>query len=152
VVSSLIYVLWAVYGYSLAFGGGAIVHRQSGQAVPEGRHARLAGRTFSKGVVIPELIVHRLPGHVCRHHLRADRGCVRRARQVLGHAAVLVIWFTFSYLPIAHMVWYWGPDAITGQGKPAAMPAGCGQGRAGLRRRHRGAHQRRVWPVWWVPT
>jgi Amt family ammonium transporter len=24
------------------------------------------------------------------------------------------LWFTFSYLPIAHMVWYWdGPDAIT---------------------------------------
>jgi ammonium transporter, Amt family len=32
-------------------------------------------------------------------------------------SAVLVfsaIWFTFSYLPMAHMVWYWaGPDAIT---------------------------------------
>src|SRR5262249_10483281 len=25
-----------------------------------------------------------------------------------------VLWFTFSYLPIAHMVWYWdGPDAYT---------------------------------------
>jgi Amt family ammonium transporter len=27
----------------------------------------------------------------------------------------MVIWFTFSYLPIAHMVWWWaGPDAYTG--------------------------------------
>jgi Amt family ammonium transporter len=26
----------------------------------------------------------------------------------------IVLWFTFSYLPIAHMVWYWpGPDAYT---------------------------------------
>jgi Amt family ammonium transporter len=26
----------------------------------------------------------------------------------------MVIWFTFSYLPIAHMVWFWaGPDAYT---------------------------------------
>ena len=26
----------------------------------------------------------------------------------------MVLWFTFSYLPIAHMVWYWaGPDAYT---------------------------------------
>src|SRR4029077_2454561 len=26
----------------------------------------------------------------------------------------LVIWFTFSYLPVAHMVWFWaGPDAYT---------------------------------------
>lgn len=28
--------------------------------------------------------------------------------------AFMVLWFTFSYLPMAHMVWYWdGPDAIT---------------------------------------
>jgi Amt family ammonium transporter len=27
----------------------------------------------------------------------------------------LVLWFTFSYIPVAHMVWYWqGPDAYTG--------------------------------------
>src|SRR6476660_5899459 len=26
----------------------------------------------------------------------------------------LVIWFTFAYLPMAHMVWWWaGPDAYT---------------------------------------
>jgi Amt family ammonium transporter len=26
----------------------------------------------------------------------------------------IVLWFTFAYLPMAHMVWYWdGPDAIT---------------------------------------
>jgi Amt family ammonium transporter len=26
----------------------------------------------------------------------------------------MVLWFTFSYLPIAHMVWFWaGPDAYT---------------------------------------
>jgi Amt family ammonium transporter len=28
--------------------------------------------------------------------------------------AFIVLWFTFAYLPIAHMVWYWaGPDAYT---------------------------------------
>jgi Amt family ammonium transporter len=28
--------------------------------------------------------------------------------------AFMVLWFTFSYLPIAHMVWFWpGPDAFT---------------------------------------
>ncbi len=26
----------------------------------------------------------------------------------------LVIWFTFAYIPVAHMVWFWaGPDAYT---------------------------------------
>jgi Amt family ammonium transporter len=29
----------------------------------------------------------------------------------------VVLWFTFSYLPIAHMVWFWpGPDAFTDTG------------------------------------
>jgi Amt family ammonium transporter len=41
-----------------------------------------------------------------------------------------VLWFTFSYLPIAHMVWYWdGPDAITDavarEGHGQSRPAGC---------------------------
>jgi Amt family ammonium transporter len=38
-----------------------------------------------------------------------------------------VLWFTFSYLPIAHMVWYWaGPDAYTDAkaGEAAAATAG----------------------------
>jgi Amt family ammonium transporter len=40
---------------------------------------------------------------------------VKMAQNVLIGAAafLLAIWFTFSYLPIAHMVWFWdGPDAI----------------------------------------
>ena len=40
----------------------------------------------------------------------------------------LVIWFTFSYCPIAHMVWFWaGPDAYTsaaGSRRPPTPPAG----------------------------
>ncbi|MGT2434345.1 hypothetical protein ACU4HD_47105 [Cupriavidus basilensis] len=32
----------------------------------------------------------------------------------------VVLWFTFSYLPIAHMVWFWpGPDGVhRRQGRP----------------------------------
>ena len=36
----------------------------------------------------------------------------------------MVIWFTFSYLPIAHMVWFWpGPDAFTDPAKADAVSA-----------------------------
>jgi Amt family ammonium transporter len=39
----------------------------------------------------------------------------------------MVIWFTFSYLPIAHMVWFWmGPDAYTGKEVVDAMNAKAG--------------------------
>jgi ammonia channel protein AmtB len=37
VVSSLIYVLWVVYGYSAGFWWRRCVHRHAGQAVPQGR-------------------------------------------------------------------------------------------------------------------
>jgi Amt family ammonium transporter len=39
----------------------------------------------------------------------------------------LVIWFTFSYCPVAHMVWYWaGPDAYTAADKVDAANATAG--------------------------
>jgi hypothetical protein len=41
----------------------------------------------------------------------------------------MVLWFTFSYLPMAHMVWYWaGPDAYTSAeaaDKATQRPASC---------------------------
>jgi Amt family ammonium transporter len=37
------------------------------------------------------------------------------------------LWFTFSYLPVAHMVWYWdGPDAITDAKSLEAVTAAAG--------------------------
>ena len=39
----------------------------------------------------------------------------------------MVIWFTFAYLPMAHMVWYWdGPDAIKDDATLAAVGAAAG--------------------------
>jgi Amt family ammonium transporter len=38
-----------------------------------------------------------------------------------------VLWFTFSYLPVAHMVWYWaGPDAYTAANVVDAVNAKAG--------------------------
>jgi Amt family ammonium transporter len=42
-----------------------------------------------------------------------------------------VLWFTFAYLPIAHMVWYWdGPDAITDAKSLETVTAAAGLVRA----------------------
>ncbi|MGZ8224573.1 MAG: ammonium transporter, partial [Methylobacter sp.] len=39
----------------------------------------------------------------------------------------IVLWFTFSYLPIAHMVWFWpGPDSITDAATLASSSAKAG--------------------------
>ncbi len=118
VVTSMIYVLWVIYGYTLAFSGG------SGITSPfiggfdklflKGLTPDSVAATFSKGVVIPELI------YVCFQATFAAITCaliVGSFAERAKFSAVLLfcaLWFTFSYLPVAHMVWYWdGPDGIT---------------------------------------
>jgi len=54
----------------------------------------------------PEIVLSP-SGDVRGHHLRADRRRVRRAHQVLAVLMFMTLWFTFSYAPMAHMVWYW---------------------------------------------
>jgi Amt family ammonium transporter len=72
------------------------------------------GATFSKGVVIPEMLF------ACFQASFAGITCAlivgSFAERIKFSAVVLfmVLWFTFSYVPIAHMVWFWpGPDAFT---------------------------------------
>jgi ammonium transporter, Amt family len=121
VTFSLISVLWFVYGYSLAFTeGNAFVGGfdrlfLNGVFNPaKGEFAMAA--TFSKGVVIPEIVFV-----VFQATFAAITCCliVGAFAERMKFSAVLffmVLWFTFSYAPIAHMVWYWmGPDAYTGK-------------------------------------
>ncbi|TWO71008.1 ammonium transporter [Caenimonas sedimenti] len=114
VVSSMIYVLWIIYGYSVAFTGGSAFMGGFGKLFLSGVTPESIAATFSKGVVIPEL------SFVAFQATFAAITCaliVGAFAERIKFSAVLLfcaIWFTFSYLPIAHMVWYWdGPDAIT---------------------------------------
>ncbi|WP_298930917.1 ammonium transporter [uncultured Ramlibacter sp.] len=114
VVSALIYVLWIIYGYSVAFTAGNPFMGSFDKIFLKGITPDSVAATFSKGVVIPEL------SFVAFQATFAAITCaliVGAFAERIKFSAVLlfaVIWFTFSYLPIAHMVWYWdGPDAIT---------------------------------------
>lgn len=114
VVSCLVFVLWAIYGYSVAFTGGSAFMGGFSKLFLAGITPDSVAATFSKGVVIPEL------SFVAFQATFAAITCaliVGSFAERIKFSAVLffvVLWFTFSYLPIAHMVWYWdGPDAIT---------------------------------------
>ena len=123
VTFSLIIVLWCVYGYSLAFTegnkfvGGLSRAFLSGVFVPNatGGDFPTVG-TFSKGVVLPEIVFV-----VFQATFAAITCClvVGAFAERIKFSAVLLfmtLWFTFSYAPIAHMVWFWaGPDAYTGK-------------------------------------
>lgn len=114
VVTSLIYVLWVIYGYTLAFGGDGAFYGTFDKLFLKGVTPDSLGATFSKGVYIPELT---FVGFQATFAAITCALIVGAFAERIKFSAVLlfcVLWFTFAYLPMAHMVWYWaGPDAIT---------------------------------------
>ncbi|MEW6445780.1 MAG: ammonium transporter [Pseudomonadota bacterium] len=110
-VAGLIAILWVVYGYSLAFTGGGSLNSFIGglsKAFLSGVDASAMVETFSAGVVIPELtfVIFQLTFAAITAALIVG-GLAERVK----FSALLVfapLWFTFSYLPMAHMVWFWG--------------------------------------------
>ena len=129
---SLITVLWCVYGYSLAFTeGNAFIGGLSrlflaGTFDPATGAYSMAA-TFSKNTPLYELV---FVGFQCTFAAITCCLIVGAYAERMKFSAVLlfmVIWFTFSYLPMAHMVWYWdGPDAIKDEKTLEAVAAGAG--------------------------
>jgi ammonium transporter, Amt family len=113
-VFSMIAVLWAIYGYSLAFTEGNAFFGGFSKMFLKGITPDSLAATFSKGVYIPEYIYVAFQLTFATITPALIIGAF--AERVKFSAVLLftALWFTFSYLPIAHMVWYWaGPDAYT---------------------------------------
>ena len=121
-IFAVIIVLWCVYGYSLAFTeGNAFIGSLSG---PGGRAflnnifdpatgTFATAATFSKGVVIPEFVYVAFQATFAAITCGLIIGAFAERAKFAAVLLFVVLWFTFSYLPIAHMVWFWpGPDGI----------------------------------------
>ncbi len=114
VVTALIYVLWVIYGYSLAFTGGNPFIGSLDKLFLKGITPDSVAATFSKGVVIPELIFVAFQATFAAITCGLIVGSFAERAKFSAVLLFCALWFTFSYLPVAHMVWYWdGPDAIT---------------------------------------
>jgi ammonium transporter, Amt family len=127
VVSSLIYVLWSIYGYSVAFTGGTPFFGSFDKLFLKGITPDSIAATFSKGVVIPEFTFAAFQATFAAITCTLIVGSF--AERIKFSAVLLfsVLWFTFSYLPVAHMVWYWdGPDAITDAATLETVTAAAG--------------------------
>jgi Amt family ammonium transporter len=126
-VFSLITVLWVIYGYSLAFGGDGAFYGTFEKLFLAGVTPEKTAATFSKGVVIPELIFIAFQATFAAITCALIVGAF--AERVKFSAVLLfsAIWFTFCYIPTAHMVWYWaGPDAITDEKSLKAVTDAAG--------------------------
>ncbi|AKJ31732.1 ammonium transporter [Caldimonas brevitalea] len=106
VVFALIVVLWAVYGYTLAFGGGGSFIGTFDKLFLAGITKDSLADTFTAGVKIPEYVFVAFQSTFAAITCGLIVGAF--AERVRFSAVLLfsVLWFTFSYLPIAHMVWF----------------------------------------------
>jgi len=105
VVFSLVSVLWSVYGYSVAFGGEGKVIGDFGKTFLSGINSASLVDTFSDGVKLPEYVFVAFQATFAAITCALIVGAF--AERIKFSAVIIfsVIWFTFCYLPIAHMVW-----------------------------------------------
>ena len=120
VTFSLIVVLWFIYGYSITFTEGNAFIGGFDRLFMKGTWDNVAGTfangaTFSKGVYIPELVFAAFQASFAGITCALIVGSFAERMKFSAVLMFSVLWFTFSYAPIAHMVWFWmGPDAYTG--------------------------------------
>jgi ammonium transporter, Amt family len=134
VTFSLVVVLWLIYGYSFAFTEGNAFFGGAGRVFGKGLFDAATGvfpnaATFSKGVVIPEIVFMAFQATFAGITCALIVGAFAERMKFSAVLIFTVIWFTFSYIPVAHMVWFWsGPDAYTGldAAKSAAESAKAG--------------------------
>ena len=126
-VFSLIVVLWCIYGYSLAFTQGGSFIGGFDRLFLKGLTVDTVAATFSKGVVIPELSFVAFQATFAAITCGLIIGSFAERIKFSAVLLFMVIWFTFSYLPMAHMVWFWaGPDAYTDAAAAEAATATAG--------------------------
>ncbi|MCC2958185.1 ammonium transporter [Massilia sp. IC2-477] len=131
-VFSLIIVLWCLYGYSLAFTQGNAFIGGFDRVFLNGIYDAAAGTfsqaaTFSKETMIPEFIFVAFQGTFAAITCGLIVGAFAERVRFAAVLLFMVLWFTFGYLPVAHMVWFWaGPDAITDASTLATVTGNAG--------------------------
>ena len=105
-IACMVMVMWVIFGYSVTFGGGTSPYWGGfGKLFLSGVTVDSMSATFSAGYVIPEylFIVFQMTFAAITPALIIGAFAER-----IKFSAVLLfsaIWVTFSYFPIAHMVW-----------------------------------------------
>jgi Amt family ammonium transporter len=105
-IAAVVMIVWVLWGYSFAFGGGTSPFWGGlGKLFLSGVTSSSEAATFSDGVVIPEyvFIAFQMTFAVITPALIVGAF----AERIKFSAVVLfvILWVTFVYFPIAHMVW-----------------------------------------------
>ena len=126
-IFSLVTVLWSLYGYSFAFSEGGAFIGGLDRLLLQGMNPYSVAATFSKGVVIPEFVFMAFQAAFATITCCLIVGAFAERAKFSAIILFVILWFTFSYLPIAHMVWFWpGPDDIKDAASLEAITARAG--------------------------
>jgi Amt family ammonium transporter len=130
VVFSLITVLWCIYGYSLAFTSGNAFFGGMDRLFLKGTFVDgvySLGATFSKATPMYELVFVAFQATFAAITCCLILGSIVERIKFSAVLLFMILWFTFSYVPVAHMVWFWqGPDAYTDASVVDAMNSAAG--------------------------
>ena len=112
-IVSVAALVWVTYGYSLAFTSGNAFIGGFSKIFLQGVDATTYAATFSNNVYIPEyaFVVFQMTFACITPALIV--GAFAERIKFTPLMIFTVLWLTFAYFPIAHMVWYWaGPDFL----------------------------------------
>ena len=101
VVFSLVSILWAVYGYSLAFSGEGNFFGGFDKLFLKG----VTQQTFGALSTIPEYVFFAFQGTFAAITVALIVGSFAERIKFAAVLLFAALWFTFSYVPMAHIVW-----------------------------------------------
>src|SRR5262245_26392918 len=109
----LVCVIWMLYGYSLTFTNGGEWNDWFGglsKAFLRGVTPASEAATFSNGVKVPEYAYVWFQMTFAAITPALIVGAFAERIRFSALIVFMILWATFVYFPIAHMVWYWaGP-------------------------------------------
>jgi Amt family ammonium transporter len=133
-VAAIGIICWVFWGYSLAFTDGGGLNKFVGGlskvalngAIFNADGAFTNVETFSRGVVIPELIFVAFQATFAAITAALVLGGLAERMKFLAVVVFAVLWPILSYYPLAHMVWWWA-GATSAFGQTAdALSGGAG--------------------------
>ena len=114
-VFSLLVLLWVAYGYSLAFAGGGAWIGSFDKLFLRGVGIDTLADTFSDGFKLPEYVFVAFQATFAGITGALIVGAFAERARFAAVLLFAVLWFTFGYLPLAHMVWA-SPGYLFGKG------------------------------------
>jgi Amt family ammonium transporter len=105
-ITAVVMIIWVVYGYSFAFGGGTSPYWGGlGKLFLAGVTMDSEAATFTDGVVIPEFVFIAFQMTFAAITPALIVGAFAERIKFSALMLFTVLWVTVVYFPIAHMVW-----------------------------------------------